>query len=62
MLVGDCDVDIRREVSPIQLRRKILVHVEGIGVDVKLMARSFMITPPWSKSRNFAYFPIAMMS
>ena len=38
MPIRDRDVDIRREVPPVQLRREVLEHVEGVCVDVELVA------------------------
>ena len=38
VFVGDGDVHVGREVAAIELGHKVLVHVQGVGVDVQFVA------------------------
>ena len=37
MLVGDCNVYVRRQIAAIQFWDEVLVHIERVGVDIQLM-------------------------
>ena len=54
MLVRDGDVDVRREVPSVELRHKVLVHVERVGVDVQLVAAHADPDPSVSQPHNTA--------
>ena len=54
MLVGNSDVDVGREVSSIELRREVLVHVERVRVDVQFMA-SELVSESANEGRKDRY-------
>lgn len=60
MLVSNGDIDVGRQVAPIQLRGEVLIHVQRVLVDVQLVAtrRSASVFPELKAT----HFPIAMTS